>query len=187
MNELTEILKAATASVEQAYFRLNIDGGDSIFRERVYCYELYHQMRMLWPPQSQYFLNGELDKSAHPILRGLGAAHAKPDLLVHTPGAMKGNYAIIEVKYSIDTRGVCKDLRTLDLFVRKVGYQRAIYLIYGRYANAQGVSRIEAIAKEAIAKGEFTELMPIELWLHSEVGQAATYSTTLEWKPDAQK
>jgi hypothetical protein len=107
-------------------------------------------------------------------LRGLGAAHAKPDLLVHTPGAMNGNYAIIEVKRSIDPDGVCKDLRTLDLFVRKVGYRRAIYLIYGRNANAQGVRKIEAIAKN-----EFTELMPIELWLHSEVGHAATHSTTL--------
>ena len=174
MNELTGILQLATAGVEPMYFHLNIDGGDPVFRERVYCYELYHQMRSNWPSQSRYVLNGELDKSAHPILRELGADHAKPDLLVHTPGAMAGNYAIIEVKHSTVADGIRKDLQTLDLFVRRVGYQRAIYLIYGHEANARGVKKIEAIANE------FQELAPIELWLHSEAGQPATHNTTLQ-------
>lgn len=174
MNELTGILQAATAAVEAMYFHLNIDGGDPVFRERVYCYELYHQMRSNWPSQSQYFLNGELDKSAHPILHELGADHAKPDLLVHTPGAMAGNYAIIEVKHSTAAEGIRKDLQSLDLFVRRVGYQRAIYLIYGHQANARGVERIEKIANE------FQDLMTIEVWLHSKVGHPATHNTTLK-------
>lgn len=174
MNELTAILQAATAGVEPMYFHLNIDGGDPVFRERVYCYELYHQMRSNWPPQSRYFLNGELDKSAHPILRELGADHAKPDLLVHTPGAMAGNYAIIEVKHSMAADGIRKDLQTLDLFVRRVGYQRAIYLIYGHEANAGGIEKIKAIAND------FQELVPIELWLHSKAEQPATHNTTLQ-------
>jgi hypothetical protein len=173
MNELSEILRVATAGVEAMYFHLNVDGGDPVFRERVYCYELYHQMRKNWPVGCTFLLNGELDKRAHPILRELGADHAKPDLLIHTPGAMAGNYAIIEVKHSTAATGVRKDLETLDLFVRTVGYQRAIYLIYGREANAAGVARIEAIANE------FPELVPIEVWLHSEVNQPATYNTTL--------
>jgi hypothetical protein len=174
MNELTNILQAATAGVGWEYFRLAIDGGDPVFRERVYCYELYHQMRSSWPPQSRYFLNGELDKKAHPILRELGADQAKPDLLVHSPGTMDGNYAIIEVKHSMATEGIRKDLQTLDLFVRRVGYKRAIYLIYGAKADAQGVEKIETIVNE------FQELVPIELWLHSVVGQPATHNTTLQ-------
>ena len=174
MNELTDILQAATTGIESMYFHLKIDGGDPVFRERVYCYELYHQMRSNWPPQSHYYLNGELDKSAHPILRELGADHAKPDQLVHTPGAMAGNYAIIEVKHSTGAAGIRKDLQALDLFVRRVRYQRAIYLIYGREANARGVEKIEAIANE------FQNLVPIEVWLHSEVGQPATHNKTLQ-------
>jgi hypothetical protein len=47
MDELTGILAAATAAIEPGYFRLNIDGGSPVYRERVYCYELYHQMRSL--------------------------------------------------------------------------------------------------------------------------------------------
>ena len=67
MNELSEILSTATGSVERAYFQLNIDGGDPVFRERVYCYELYHQMRSRWPSSSNYVLNGEIDKRAHDL------------------------------------------------------------------------------------------------------------------------
>ncbi|ATX80701.1 hypothetical protein Ga0123461_2300 [Mariprofundus aestuarium] len=173
MDELSRILKVATAGIEWPYFHLNIDGGDPVFRERVYCYELYHQMRNNWPNESEFILNGEIDKSAHPVLRALGADHVKPDLLVHTPGNMAGNYAIIEVKHSTENAGIRKDLNTLDLFVRRVGYRRAIYLIYGQGADANGVEKIMTVARE------FHELVPIELWLHHDVGQPASCKISL--------
>ena len=45
--ELTNILKKATESIEGQYFQLSLDGGDPVYRERLYCYELYHQIRCL--------------------------------------------------------------------------------------------------------------------------------------------
>lgn len=114
MNDLDSTLEAATAGVEAPYFRLKIHGGPSVFRERVYCYELYHQMRKLWSTQNTFFLNGEVDKQAHPLFQRLEAAGAKPDLLIHTPGDSAGNYAIIEVKHSLSDKGIRKDLQTLD-------------------------------------------------------------------------
>jgi hypothetical protein len=111
MNELTEIIGAATEAIEDRYFHPNIDGGDPVYRERVYCYELYHQMRLLWPANSSYCLNGEIDEAAHPILQELRADYAKPDLLVHQPGQMSGNHAIVEVKTSRgQNAGIRKDL-----------------------------------------------------------------------------
>ena len=129
MDKLDYILRKATANIEEMYFHLYIDGGDApIYRERVYCYELYHQMRILWPPKCDYYLNGEVDKAAHPILIKLEADGAKPDLLVHKPGYMSGNYAIIEVKHiHAERRGILKDLQTLSIFVKRVKYERAIY------------------------------------------------------------
>ena len=77
-----------------------------------------------------YVLNGEVDKRAHPILRGRGADLNTPDLLVHKPGDMAGNHAIIEVKPAhAGNARIQKDLNTLSLFVREVGYERAIYLV----------------------------------------------------------
>jgi hypothetical protein len=100
VHQLTELLSRATERLPAPYFQVKIDGGDSIYRERVYCYELYHQLRCHWPAGTLFSLNGKLDKSAHPILRQLGADCAKPDLLIHQPGYMAGNNTIIEVKTS---------------------------------------------------------------------------------------
>jgi hypothetical protein len=50
MEELDKILQRATASIGREYFLLPIHGAPPVYRERVYCYELYHQMRLLWPP-----------------------------------------------------------------------------------------------------------------------------------------
>ncbi|MET3393543.1 hypothetical protein ABIC33_004211 [Variovorax sp. 1140] len=173
MNELSAILQQATAAIEPCYFQLNIDGGDPVFRERVYCYELYHQMRSRWPEQSEFKLNGEIDKQAHPVLMKLGAAGAKPDLLVHTPGHMNGNHAILEVKHSTAAAGIRKDLRTLDLFAAKVGYRRAIYLIYGWESATQAVPKVLKVARHANIG------TAIEIWCHSDVGEAAMHVASL--------
>src|SRR6266568_1457380 len=95
MDELSDLLGTATAAVAPEYFRLPIHGADPVYRERVYCYELYHQMRLRWPPGSPYRLNGEVDKRSHPYFADGGSP--KPDLLVHEPGTGR-NHAVFEVK-----------------------------------------------------------------------------------------
>ena len=46
-------------------------------------------------------------------------------------GILEGNYAIIEVKTcNTNNAGITKDLGTLSLFVRNVGYERAIFLLF---------------------------------------------------------
>lgn len=174
MQELSTVIKNATKAIEGGYFYLNIDGGDPVYRERVYCYELYHQMRLYWPKNCEYYLNGEVDKAAHPILQTLGVNQAKPDLLVHRPGYMSGNHAIIEVKKSDARRkDIRTDLEKLDIFIRKVNYQRAIYLFYGSSADKSLVGRIQEIADE------FNELVTIEIWLHQCVGESAEHNCSI--------
>jgi hypothetical protein len=174
MDELTGILAAATAAIEPGYFRLNIDGGSPVYRERVYCYELYHQMRSRWPDGCPFWLNGEIDKAAHPILAQFGADLAKPDLLIHRPGYMAGNYAIIEVKSArAPNAAIGKDIEILSLFRRRVGYERAIYLIYGEEISDRLLTRVRKTAHDA------QELAPIELWLHPAAHAPAFHRLTL--------
>lgn len=162
MEEFSDLLASATAHIEPGFFRLSIHGGPAVYRERVYCYELYHQMRRRWPKESAFTLNGEVDKIAHPILSQLGAAGYKPDLLVHQPGYMGGNHAVIEVKSALAAyRSVKKDLNTLVLFRRNVGYARAIYLIYGEEAEDDLADRIAAKAEM------YAPDVSIELWFHT--------------------
>lgn len=167
MHQLTELLQRATANVPPQYFQVALDGGDPVYRERVYCYELYHQLRCQWPTNTPFYLNGELDKAAHPILRELGADYAKPDFLIHQPGYMAENHTIIEVKSSnAQWNGIEKDLKTLSLFREKVNYQRAIYLLFG-YEVAVAAERVRRVA------AGLDGLQAIELWLHTMPGESA--------------
>lgn len=169
MQELSALIKSATQRLPEQYFQVSIDGGDPIYRERVYCYELYHQLRCLWPIPTDYYLNGELDKAAHPILESLGAARIKPDLLVHKPGYMSGNHAMIEVKpCRAQPNGIKKDLKNLAIFKNNVRYERAIYLIFGYEAEATLV-QVRRIAQK------IGDLPGIELWSHRAPGQSAIY------------
>ena len=162
--DLTPILVQATSEIEERYFKLRIDGGKSVYRERIYCYELYHQMREKWP-QTPYVLNGEVDKSGHPS--PLGGTRLKPDLLVHGPGDMRENYAVIEVKHSnAEIRGIRKDLETLSFFITHGGYRHPIILIYGD--KAFSVAR-----KTAILAKDFKLLDNLEIWIHERARSPA--------------
>lgn len=173
MDELTGIFVRATQGVKEIYFRLPIDGGTPKYRERVYCYELYHQMRCLWPEDTDFVLNGEVYKGGHPLLKRLELSRFSPDLLVHKPGSMQGNFAIIEVKrQSPDERGVKKDLDSLSRFVTRGQYKRAIYLIFGDGAES-ALQRVRELA------GENDTLQSIELWIHDQPGSPARFVGTV--------
>ena len=117
---IEQLIADATENIERNYFQLPIDGQEEpVYRERVYCYELYHQLRSHWPDNTNYELSGEVDKSGHPLIRGNNLDNVKPDLLVHIPGDMEGNHTIIEVKpINAKRDGLSKDLSTLTAFRR---------------------------------------------------------------------
>jgi hypothetical protein len=166
MKELSDILAKASAAIEYQYFLVPIFEGNPVQRERVYCYELYHQMRCIWPNGSDFILNGELDKGGHPKLKQkLGPL--KPDFLVHHPGRMDLNYAVIEVKPAWPSKkAIRKDVKSISKLIREANYQRGIYLIYG--GSEQGrVDRMVDFAKE------HTSNTQIEVWLHSYAGGEA--------------
>jgi hypothetical protein len=166
MEQLDAIIAEATTAIPEPYFLLPVNGGDARYRERVYCYELYHQMRRIWPEDANpYWLGGEIDKAGHPVMTELAGA-VKPDFLVHVPGAMD-NFAIIEVKpQRASTRGIKKDLTTLANFVTHGQYHRAIYLIYGYQAEVTA-ARLQHILAAT------SDLPPIEIWVHRNPGTPA--------------
>ena len=83
---------------------------------------------------------------------------------------MGSNHAIIEVKSRMaDAEGIAKDIRTLSLFRRRVGYERAIYLIYGHGSLDPFFQRINRLAAEV------PELPTIEVWAHQAQGSPARH------------
>jgi hypothetical protein len=163
----------ATAAIGNDYMLLPIAGAPlPIYRERVYCYELYHQLRVEIDMHKKtddfpYSLGGEVDKRAHPIMRGLDIDNAKPDLLVHTPGDMEGNLIIIEVKpVNANKYDIRKDLRTLTAFRKRGKYRYAMYLIYG--SNERWLSRVKRNILQLQTEDEEQriDLSLIDLYVH---------------------
>ena len=168
MTLLDQVLADATSGFPEMYFQLPVSGQNPIYRERVYCYELYHRLRSVWPKEWPYLLNGEIDKQGHSLLRRDQADRCKPDLLVHQPGCMSNNLAVIEVKAdNAKPAAIQKDINTLALFTQsQVGYKRGIYLIYGH--NAEQMSqRVRSAIEERPDTGK------IEVWLHPSPSQPA--------------
>jgi len=132
--QFVECLKKTGRRIDGHYFQLDVAGSEeSIYRERVYCYELYHQIRCVIGDSFPYKLDGEVDKGGHPIIQPeLG--RKKPDFIVHVPRKMNRNLVVIEVKPVTVKSTMDKlreDLKTLKGFLNKAKYYRAIMLIYG--------------------------------------------------------
>lgn len=123
------LIRCAMARVEAKYILLEVAGGNPTHRERVYCYELYHQMRCLQEQcalQNKFTINGEIDK------RGPQEVDEdfNPDFVMHTPKSMKNNGCVVEVKVRNNNgnglpskRGVHKDLKTITCMLHCYNYQ----------------------------------------------------------------
>ena len=168
MQEFDQCLAQSTASIPAEYFALPVLGLDPVYRERVYCYELYHQLRCRWPPldQTAWRLNGEVDKRLHPYFRRTPRQAPKPDFLIHEPGSAN-NFAVIEVKARLGARELRLDLTTLRRFRARHGYERALQLVYATDPEATRDHFRAARARLRIPDGL------IELWVQPQHGAPA--------------
>jgi hypothetical protein len=123
-----ECLAVAGSRMDPHYFQIDVaDAKEAVYRERAYCYELYHHLRICLEGKLPHKLHGELDKSGHPIIRP-----EKPDFVLHEPGKHNGNLVVMEVKpVTTDKSGIEKDLRTLNHFLKVPRYDNAVMLVYG--------------------------------------------------------
>ena len=154
-------LEQATQAIGASYFLLPIAGRDRpIKRERVYCYELFHQLRVALR-DLPLTLTGEPDKRGHPDFPRIN-----PDFILHTPGVHEENTAVVEVECRVGLKHLIKDLRNLKT-MRDRGYRALVLLLFAN--NSVPWPKLTRAARAAgIDLGEIT------VFLHRAVGQAAT-------------
>jgi len=133
-NYFMENFKTAITKVDERYIKISVYKlPDNTYRERVYCYELYHQLRNLLGDAYEYILDGELDKSGHKIIAKF-IGQKIPDFVVHHRGVMENNLVIIEVKpiksITDNMTNFEKDLEKLSNFIEMAEYQYGIMLVY---------------------------------------------------------
>jgi hypothetical protein len=176
-NRFLVYFNEATRNISQEYMQLPVAGFQnpvSIYRERVYCYELYHQLRIAMGDNFGFSISGEVDKRSHPLIRGRDLTNTKPDLLIHRSGDMGGNLVIIEVKPVKALRNdIQKDLRTLTAFRRHGQYFQAIYLIYGMDADEFNYVKQTAVNLLDEDNENRISLDLINLFWHHTAGEAA--------------
>jgi hypothetical protein len=124
---LKNITKAASL-VDHKFFQLKTTYEPSgIVRERVFCYELYHQLRKIIGDDYPLTLNGEIDKRGH--IDFAKKDRKNPDFVFHIPGRHEGNTLILEVK-GVVSKDLNKDFKTIITFLAKYRYQAGVLLLY---------------------------------------------------------
>jgi hypothetical protein len=124
------IIREALSRVETGYYRLRTTYAEAgVVRERVFCYELYHQMRSIMGAAQPLIIHAEIDKSGHADFEA--ADQRNPDFVFHVPGEHERNTLVVEVKGTLDSvAGVLKDFETLERFVTGYGYRAGVFILY---------------------------------------------------------
>lgn len=169
LESVTQWLLNASSKVEPHYFQLPVAGREQpCYRERVYCYELYHHWRSYWTKKFPFSLGGEVDKAGHPLIRG----GKKPDFLVHIPGRMR-NLLVVEVKPSNATADeMAADLKKLLKFTQDLeegNYYKCYLWGYGLSVNDWPACR-ERMFRRLDIKPDRNQ---VTCFVHEEAGRPA--------------
>jgi hypothetical protein len=162
--EFDTAFSAAVAAMDEQYVHVPVADSAPVIRERAFAYELYYRLRESCGIAG-YTLTGELEKAAHPDLRGTDTRRLAPDLLVHVPGDRRGNHVAIEIKGGMPRIArFHKDLASLCLLRDHFGYQRLIYFVYG-VKQKQVKTLVVRIQNVRMLRGRPADLTQIELWV----------------------
>ena len=125
-------------------------------QERVLCYELYHQLRLLEEsgdsdcrPAS---FQGELNKQAQQLFL---RRQAIPDFLLHEPGTHAHNLAVVEVKRArARWKKIACDVSKLARFAQELGYKERILLLFN--SEGEDLDKIRSRIAESYSGGDTT-------------------------------
>lgn len=126
------LIKNSLESIEPNYYRLVTADNNHVVRERVFCYELYHQMRLKQINFEQDLvlqIHGEVDKRGHEDFKEKDQKN--PDFIFHQTGVHQNNMLVIEVKGKLRTRKeITNDIDKLITFIDKYYYKAGVFILY---------------------------------------------------------
>ena len=159
IESFVEMIKGSLDNVGDEYYKITTTYESSgIVRERVFCYELYHQMRSVQSARglTDVQIHGEIDKSGHIAFDR--NSRKNPDFVFHVPGMMKGNAIVVEVKGKIEgnyQEGVYKDIVTLSKFTNNKHYYHSGILIIYNYTYDEFLHNIGEFLKNQLQENKF--------------------------------
>lgn len=155
------IILEALENVDNSYYNIPTTfNSEGIVRERVFCYEFYHQLRCLAKKDSNtnIKINGEIDKRGHELFDE--DDQKNPDFIFHLPGTMEKNLIIVEVKgkMSRGKNGCIKDFKTLKTFLEKYQYKIGIFILYNHDLMAFSTEFKEELKEIFLENDELEEI-----------------------------
>lgn len=175
-----ECLEQAMVGIEPQYFHLPTATRNSrtllAYRERVYCYELYHLWRELFTKsainQAPPLICGEVDKRGNELFKGTTLEQAIPDFLLHHPGSER-NLMVIEVKPGIRRApAIADDIIKLNRFLQTwPGYKVGCLIIYGMPRAKWSRVRVNVQRSVARKLDVSDQTQKIQIWLHESPNQ----------------
>ena len=133
--EFLEMLNLAASRITTDYFKpvaLTTDSVEPqhIWRERVYCYELYHHLRCLLGDRGSRRLFGGMDKVGNSRYVRKNGNGRVPDFIWHEPGTST-NWAAIGVKTCAQIDTISTTLSALQHYLDSWKYQMVVLYIIG--------------------------------------------------------
>ncbi|MBV9790341.1 MAG: hypothetical protein JOZ51_19275 [Chloroflexi bacterium] len=153
--EYVDLIASSLEKVCPQYYRLiTTYDRNGIVRERLFCYELYHQIRLKMQRGEELTLHAEIDKRGH---QDFQEEHRKnPDFVFHVQGTHDFNTLVIEVKGTLkydeaeerrryratqipegrinrprrEPSTAINDLKTILVFINNYGYRAGIFILY---------------------------------------------------------
>ncbi|MCB1186894.1 hypothetical protein KDL29_06965 [bacterium] len=172
-------LIVACEKISDNFFNIKVaNSKDTVYLERVYSYELYHQIRLIIGDVSPIEVFAEPDKSGHPDAKN-ELKNKKPDLVFHSSGTHDDNHLVAEVKnsdYSVPR--IYEDVEKLYNFYRsrKFGYKETVLIIFGQKSETRGKGIVKLMRKNKLS-------FPLKIIVHPEVGNAFVLSESDNDKP----
>ncbi|MBM7565260.1 hypothetical protein [Paenibacillus sacheonensis] len=147
------IIERALNNVGGGYHQVITTYSSNVIRERVFCYELYHQIRLIMGDGPELSLCGEIDKSGHRDFRR--ADQKNPDFILHNAGSHSNNELVIEVKGVLDKKQTKKDFQTINTFIRDYNYRNGIFILFNHSLH-EFIEKFMKWFSEDISKFNYT-------------------------------
>ena len=162
-----ESVRIATRLIKPPYFCIPLHGlAEQKYRERVYCYELYHQLRCCTRQDVWCVLSGAKTQLPLPIFRRL-FNRTMPDFLLHVPSEMGANVVVMNINpITARSQDIERDVKALKRFTTaRASSRQAICLIYG---DGESLDQFLSRMREAV----FAKESLIVMW-HRHPGESA--------------
>jgi len=161
-----ERLRAALNAIGPSYCNVMMPGNRFRQMERVFSYELYHQMRLAFY-DVDLAVHGEFEKQLNLIPELRRRNKLIPDMVVHQPHNLESNLLALEIKASrtVDRQAFQRDIRKIYFYseisaryMRSLRFRYVVFLVIN-----YDVSRNEDVRNYWV-EAENAARSPVSIW-----------------------